>query len=104
MRFAGELSDEQRDTISTAMDGLSTKRLSTRNVVDDTVDIEWSGGQLRVTGPRIATHSSRSGEAISEVYGNGDVHRWVRRFLAKGAVPLHARFPLDEVSVSVREY
>lgn len=102
LRFVGALSEEQRDSISTAMDGLTATPLY-RNVVDSDTEVEWSGTDLRITGPRVSTHTSRSGES-TESYGNTHVHKWVRRFLTKGALPLHDRFELDSVSISVREY
>lgn len=74
------------------------------DVVDQTTDVEWAGSALRVTGPRVATHSSHPGELNAERYGNARVHKWVRRFLSKGVRPVHGRHRVDAASISVREF
>ncbi|MEM6989809.1 MAG: hypothetical protein AAF721_04915 [Myxococcota bacterium] len=102
VHFDAELSPGQRDEVTAAMDGLAAAPIF-GDVVDPTTDVGWTGADLRITGPRVSTHSSHPGELNPERYGNARIHQWVRRFLAKGASPLHQRFPLDSVTISVRE-
>lgn len=103
LQFTGEPDEAARGELTTAMDGLTRTPIFT-DVVEQTTDVEWTGSTLRITGPRVATHSSHPGEPNPERYGNARVHKWVRRFLAKGVRPVHGRHPVDAVSISVREF